>query len=142
MPLVKGISLMLGAIEKKYVMEGLAQIVGACVQAIGKLGSRLQSGQVQTYGAVAFIGLAVLLVILLVGGICNGNSIVYIHFSPRFLGILVLALLPKGREKTARLLGIVTTLIPLACALILYGSYLAGKDFCLIYRKNNLDSVW
>ncbi|WP_342044791.1 NADH-quinone oxidoreductase subunit L [Bacillus sp. OTU530] len=67
LPLVKGISLMLGAIEK-YVMEGLAQIVGACVQAIGKLGSRLQSGQVQTYGAVAFIGLAVLLVILLVGG--------------------------------------------------------------------------
>lgn len=67
LPLVKGISLMLSAIEK-YVVEGLAQLVGAFVQAIGMLGSRLQSGQVQTYGAVAFIGLAVLLVILFVGG--------------------------------------------------------------------------
>lgn len=67
LPLVKGISLMLSAIEK-YVVEGLAQLAGAFVQAIGMLGSRLQSGQVQTYGAVAFIGLAVLLVILFVGG--------------------------------------------------------------------------
>lgn len=67
LPLVKGISLMLSAIEK-YVVEGLAQLVGAFVQTIGMLGSRLQSGQVQTYGAVAFIGLAVLLVILFVGG--------------------------------------------------------------------------
>ncbi|WP_129727531.1 NADH-quinone oxidoreductase subunit M [Ectobacillus funiculus] len=55
-------------------------------------------------------------------------------FSP-LLGILVLALLPKGREKTARLLGIVTTLIPLVCALILYGSYLAGKDFASFTEK-------
>lgn len=67
LPLVKGISLMLSAIEK-YVIEGLAGLVGAFVQAIGMIGSRLQSGQVQTYGAAAFIGLAVLLVILFVGG--------------------------------------------------------------------------
>lgn len=67
LPLVKGISLLLSAIEK-YVMEGLAGLIGAFVQAIGMLGSRLQSGQVQTYGAVAFIGVAVLLVILFAGG--------------------------------------------------------------------------
>jgi NADH-quinone oxidoreductase subunit L len=38
------------------------------VQGLGAAGSKLQTGQVQTYGAVAFIGLAVLVVIFALTG--------------------------------------------------------------------------
>ncbi|WP_028402157.1 NADH-quinone oxidoreductase subunit L [Ectobacillus panaciterrae] len=65
--LVKGIALILNAVEK-YIVEGLAQVIGGIAKGTGALGSKLQSGQVQTYGAVTFIGLAVLLVILVVTG--------------------------------------------------------------------------
>jgi NADH-quinone oxidoreductase subunit L len=65
--LVKGIALLLNAVEK-YIVEGLAQLIGGIAKGTGTLGSRLQNGQVQTYGAVTFIGLAVLLVILVVTG--------------------------------------------------------------------------
>ncbi|MFX3624871.1 MAG: NADH-quinone oxidoreductase subunit L [Ectobacillus sp.] len=67
LPLVKGIAKLFAAIEQ-FIVEGIAQIIAGIVSGFGTAGSRLQSGQVQTYGAVAFVGLAVLLVILVVTG--------------------------------------------------------------------------
>lgn len=55
-------------------------------------------------------------------------------FSP-LIGILFLLFLPKGRETTAKLFGIVTTLLPLICAFVLYGSYLSGKGFGAFTEK-------
>ncbi len=46
-----------------FLVEGLVKGVVGIVQGLGATGSKMQSGQVQTYGAVAFIGLAVLAVI-------------------------------------------------------------------------------
>ncbi|WP_034671531.1 NADH-quinone oxidoreductase subunit M [Ectobacillus panaciterrae] len=47
-------------------------------------------------------------------------------FSP-LLGILVLMF--ASNEKTARFIGTVTTLFPLVCSFVLYGTYLSGKGF-------------
>jgi NADH-quinone oxidoreductase subunit L len=60
--LTKGFSHIMQFIDT-FIVEGLVRLVTGIVQGLGRLGSRLQSGQVQTYGAVAFIGLAVLVVI-------------------------------------------------------------------------------
>lgn len=46
-----------------FIVEGLVKGVVGIVQGLGRTGSRMQTGQVQTYGAVAFIGLAILAVI-------------------------------------------------------------------------------
>jgi NADH-quinone oxidoreductase subunit L len=51
-----------------FLVEGLVKGVTGIVQGLGRLGSKLQSGQVQTYGAVAFIGLALLAVIFALTG--------------------------------------------------------------------------
>ncbi|OCA82413.1 NADH-quinone oxidoreductase subunit L [Bacillus sp. FJAT-27225] len=51
-----------------FLVEGLASLVSGTIQALGKTGSKLQSGQVQTYAAIAFIGLAVLTVIFALTG--------------------------------------------------------------------------
>ncbi|WP_042354344.1 NADH-quinone oxidoreductase subunit L [Bacillus rubiinfantis] len=51
-----------------FVVEGVVKGVTSSVQGLGRLGSKLQSGQVQTYGAVAFVGLAVLVVIYALTG--------------------------------------------------------------------------
>ncbi|MBO9130049.1 NADH-quinone oxidoreductase subunit L [Bacillus sp. 165] len=67
LPLVKGIAVVLKYIEK-IVVEGIAQGIAALVKGIALSGSRLQNGQVQVYGAVAFVSLAILLVILAVTG--------------------------------------------------------------------------
>jgi NADH-quinone oxidoreductase subunit L len=50
------------------LIEGLAALVTLIVQGIGKAFSKLQSGQIQTYGAMAFVGLAVLVVIYALTG--------------------------------------------------------------------------
>jgi len=63
----KGISLFLRFIEL-FLVEGLVKLTTASVQALGKTGAKLQSGQVQTYGAIAFVGLAVLMVIFALTG--------------------------------------------------------------------------
>jgi NADH-quinone oxidoreductase subunit L len=60
--ITKGFSHLLQFIDT-FIVEGLVKLVTGIVQGLGRLGSKLQSGQVQTYGAVAFIGLAVLVVI-------------------------------------------------------------------------------
>ena len=65
--LTKGISYFLNFIDT-VIVEGLVKLVTGIVQGLGKLGSKLQTGQVQTYGAVAFIGLAVLAVIYALTG--------------------------------------------------------------------------
>ncbi|RDU37511.1 NADH-quinone oxidoreductase subunit L [Neobacillus piezotolerans] len=51
-----------------FLVEGIASAVAGTVRAFGKTGSKLQSGQVQTYVAFAFIGLAVLTVIFALTG--------------------------------------------------------------------------
>jgi len=65
--LTKGISYFLNFIDT-VIVEGLVKLVTGIVQGLGKLGSKLQTGQVQTYGTVAFIGLAVLAVIYALTG--------------------------------------------------------------------------
>ncbi|WML46227.1 NADH-quinone oxidoreductase subunit L [Neobacillus sp. PS3-40] len=64
---VKGFSYFLQFIDV-YIVEGLVRVVVGFVQGLGLSGSKLQSGQVQTYGAVAFVGLAVLVVIFALTG--------------------------------------------------------------------------
>ncbi len=51
-----------------FLVEGIAAAVAGTVRGFSKAGSKLQSGQVQTYAAVAFIGLAVLTVIFALTG--------------------------------------------------------------------------
>lgn len=60
--ITKGISYILSFIDT-FIVEGLVKAVTGIVQGLGRLGSKMQNGQVQVYGAVAFIGLAVLAVI-------------------------------------------------------------------------------
>lgn len=48
----------------RFIVEGLANVIASFTKAIGSIGSKLQNGQVQMYGAVTFIGLTILVVIL------------------------------------------------------------------------------
>ncbi|WP_230494945.1 NADH-quinone oxidoreductase subunit L [Pseudoneobacillus rhizosphaerae] len=63
----KGFSHFLRYIDT-YLVEGIVLGVTAFVQTLGRLGAKLQTGQVQTYSAVAFIGLAILMVIFALTG--------------------------------------------------------------------------
>ncbi|MFT4416365.1 NADH-quinone oxidoreductase subunit L [Fredinandcohnia humi] len=52
-----------------FLVGGIVKGVAAATQGIGKLGSKLQNGQTQMYGSIAFVGLAIiLLVVVLTGG--------------------------------------------------------------------------
>ncbi|MCH1625155.1 NADH-quinone oxidoreductase subunit L [Fredinandcohnia quinoae] len=52
-----------------FLVGGIVKGVAAATQGIGKLGAKLQNGQVQMYGSIVFIGLAILLVfVALTGG--------------------------------------------------------------------------
>jgi NADH-quinone oxidoreductase subunit L len=51
-----------------WVIDGLVRLVAAATRGIGSVGARMQNGQIQTYGAIAFIGLALLLVALTIAG--------------------------------------------------------------------------
>ncbi|WP_458411684.1 NADH-quinone oxidoreductase subunit L [Schinkia sp. CFF1] len=51
-----------------YIVGGLVKGTVALAQGIGRAGSKLQDGQIQTYGTVAFFGLAVLVVIIALTG--------------------------------------------------------------------------
>lgn len=51
----------------RFVVGGMVRAVGWGTMAIGRVGSRLQSGQVQTYALVSLIGFVVLLLSLAVG---------------------------------------------------------------------------
>ena len=63
----KGISHICQFIDR-FIVEGLVALVTGIVQGLGRAGSKLQSGQIQTYGAMAFVGLAVLVVIYALTG--------------------------------------------------------------------------
>lgn len=64
---VTGFSYLLRFIDV-FIVEGIVKGVTGIIQGLGKLGSKMQTGQVQTYGAVAFVGLAVLVVIYALTG--------------------------------------------------------------------------
>ena len=64
---VTGFSYLLRLIDV-FLVEGLVKAVTGFVQGLGRTGSKVQTGQVQTYGAVAFLGLAVLVVIYALTG--------------------------------------------------------------------------
>ncbi|MFS0783838.1 NADH-quinone oxidoreductase subunit L [Bacillus sp. 1P06AnD] len=61
-PAVKGISIFLQAIEW-FIVEGVMKGIVGVIRSVSRGGSALQNGQVQMYGAVVVVGLAVLLVI-------------------------------------------------------------------------------
>jgi len=63
----KGFSLFLHYIEV-FLVEGIVKGVAGIVTGLGRAGSKFQSGQVQRYGAVAFVGLAILVVVFAVTG--------------------------------------------------------------------------
>ena len=68
-PLTKGISLFLSFIDR-FLVEGLVNTVSGIVVTFGKIGAKLQNGQIQQYGTVVIVGLAFLLVIYaLTGGV-------------------------------------------------------------------------
>ncbi|WP_371017828.1 NADH-quinone oxidoreductase subunit L [Pseudalkalibacillus sp. JSM 102089] len=52
----------------RFIIEGGAQGITGIVKHLGKIGARIQSGQVQTYGTVAFSGLVVVLLLIAVFG--------------------------------------------------------------------------
>ena len=64
-----GVSRLVTVFEKSFI-GGLITLIGGLFQGVGILGSKAHSGQTQTYAIVAFLGLAILLVIfVLIGGI-------------------------------------------------------------------------
>ncbi|WP_462410249.1 NADH-quinone oxidoreductase subunit L [Neobacillus sp. Marseille-QA0830] len=63
----KGISYFLRFIDV-FLVEGIVKGVAGFIQGLGATGSKLQNGQVQTYAAVAFVGLAILTVIFALTG--------------------------------------------------------------------------
>ncbi|WP_042463511.1 NADH-quinone oxidoreductase subunit L [Neobacillus dielmonensis] len=63
----KGISYFLRFIDV-FLVGGIVKGVVGFVQGLGATGSKLQNGQVQTYAAVAFVGLAILTVIFALTG--------------------------------------------------------------------------
>lgn len=65
--LTSGISKVCKYIEL-YVVEGVAKVVTSIVTGVSSIGSKTQNGQVQMAGAVAFIGLTILLAVMVVKG--------------------------------------------------------------------------
>lgn len=63
----KGFTAILSFIET-FIVEGIVKLVTAIVHGLGIMGSKLQNGQVQAYGTVAFVGLALLIVIFALTG--------------------------------------------------------------------------
>jgi NADH-quinone oxidoreductase subunit L len=51
-----------------FIVEGIAELIRGGVQQLGKWGSKFQNGQIQVYGTVAFVGLALLVVIFALTG--------------------------------------------------------------------------
>ncbi|MGA4721801.1 NADH-quinone oxidoreductase subunit L [Fictibacillus nanhaiensis] len=63
----KGLS-KLGVLFDRYIVDGLVAAVVSGVQGLSKVGSRLQNGQVQTYGTFAIFGIVILLLIVALTG--------------------------------------------------------------------------
>jgi NADH-quinone oxidoreductase subunit L len=58
----------LGVLFDRYVVDGLVTAVTNGVQGLSKIGSRLQNGQVQSYGTAAIFGIVILLLIVALTG--------------------------------------------------------------------------
>ncbi|QHE53786.1 NADH-quinone oxidoreductase subunit L [Pontibacillus sp. HMF3514] len=58
----------LGVFIEKYIVNVIASLCSNIVHEIGKQGSKLQNGQVQTYGAVVFVGLVIILAVAVMQG--------------------------------------------------------------------------
>ncbi|PLT35854.1 NADH-quinone oxidoreductase subunit L [Bacillus sp. V5-8f] len=65
--LTRWISLFLSYIDR-FIVGGLVNAITRAVQSLGRIGSRLQNGQAQLYGTIAFFGLAVLVVLFALTG--------------------------------------------------------------------------
>ncbi|WP_246944404.1 NADH-quinone oxidoreductase subunit L [Bacillus pinisoli] len=63
----KTFSLFLKYIEI-FLIEGIVKGIKVMVTSIGRVGASVHNGQVQTYGAVAFVGLALLLIVYVLAG--------------------------------------------------------------------------
>jgi NADH-quinone oxidoreductase subunit L len=66
-PLTSGIGRLL-AVFDRFVVDGLVEFCAVVIRGIGRLARRMQSGQVQTYGAVVLIGFVVVILIMAVTG--------------------------------------------------------------------------
>ena len=103
-----------------FIVEGLAELIRGAIQGLGKLGSKFQNGQTQVYGAVAFVGLALLVVIFaLTGGEFIMNLLSIVVFSP-LLGMLTLMFIPKSEGKLIKIIGILATLPALVISWVLF----------------------
>lgn len=58
----------LGVLFDRFVVEGLVSAVTAGVRSLSKIGSRIQDGQVQSYGTFAIFGIVLLLLIVALTG--------------------------------------------------------------------------
>jgi len=58
----------LGVFIERYIVNVIASLCSEIVHGIGKQGSKLQNGQVQTYGAVVFVGLVIILAVAAMQG--------------------------------------------------------------------------
>jgi NADH-quinone oxidoreductase subunit L len=56
---LKGLGMLLNLFDE-YVVDGIVRLTSLSVVGIGRLGSRLQNGQVQTYGLATLLGLLIL----------------------------------------------------------------------------------
>ncbi|MFB6466216.1 NADH-quinone oxidoreductase subunit L [Cytobacillus sp. Hz8] len=63
----KVFSLFLRYIEL-FLVEGIVKGVAVFVHKLGKIGSKIQNGQVQVYGTIAFVGLAVIMAVFVLAG--------------------------------------------------------------------------
>ncbi|RJE85599.1 NADH-quinone oxidoreductase subunit L [Paenibacillus sp. 1011MAR3C5] len=61
---LRGLSACLAAIDT-YVIGGAVKLAGAAASAAGKLGLRLQNGQVQTYGVAAVLGVVAIALVVI-----------------------------------------------------------------------------
>lgn len=61
---LRGLSACLAAFDT-YVIGGAVKLAGSAASAAGKLGLRLQNGQVQTYGVAAVLGVVVIAVVVI-----------------------------------------------------------------------------
>ncbi|SEN62740.1 NADH-quinone oxidoreductase subunit L [Paenibacillus sp. OV219] len=60
---LRGLGYLLNAIDD-YIVDGLVRLVGGAAILFGRGGTRVQNGQIQTYGVVTLLGLVVLIVAL------------------------------------------------------------------------------
>lgn len=63
---LKGLSWLLHLWDR-FIIDGITYVSSACLQGIGRVGSRLQNGQVQTYVLISLIGFLLLFLGLAVG---------------------------------------------------------------------------